>query len=136
MGFEIFALVPILPERAKTDAEKNMLKTRVAVVRTVGQNFQDHTTAFILMESLDYEIGERCPESMIPTKNDDGDVEYEFEGCGEVLEYTESELREAIARVEASDNEESQKKAVLLFLNKAVSAVVDGEWDKAEIGFF
>ena len=136
MGFEIIALVPILPERAKTESEKIQLKTRVAVIRTTGPNFQDHTTAFILMECLGYEVGERCPESMLPQKNDDGEVEYEFEGCGEVLEYTADELREAIDMVQASDNEKSQKAAVTAFLLKALDEVVLNGWDKAEIGFF
>lgn len=136
MGFEIIALVPVLPERAKTESEKVQLKTRVAAIRTTGQKFQDHTTAFILMECLEYEIGERCPKALEPMVNDDGDEEYEFEGCGEVVEYTAEELVAAARRVEESSNEESQKKAVLKFLDKTIEALDLGGWDKAEIGFF
>lgn len=136
MGFEILAIVPCLKENAKTEAEKTRLKTRVARIATIGPNYQDHTTAFILMECLEYEIGERCPKALEPMVNDDGDEEYEFEGCGEVVEYTAEELVAAARRVEESSNEESQKKAVLKFLDKTIEALDLGGWDKAEIGFF
>ena len=136
MGFEILAIVPILEKDAKTAAEKTKLKTRVAAIRTIGPNYQDHTTAFILMECLDYEIGERCPSALEAAENDDGVMEYEFEGCGDIVEYTAEELCAAAKRIEESDNEESQKKAVLKFLDKTIEALDVGGWDKAEIGFF
>lgn len=136
MGFEIMAVVPILEKDAKTDAEKTRLKTRAARIATVGPNYQDHNTAFILMECLDYEIGERCPSALEATENDDGVIEYEFEGCGDIVEYTAEELAAAARRVEESDIEDSQKKVVLRFLDKTIEALDLGGWDKAEICFF
>lgn len=136
MGFEILAIVPILEKDAKTDAEKTKLKTRAARIATVGPNYQNHETAFILMECLDYEIGERCPQALEATENDDGEMDYEFEGCGDIVEYTAEELCAAAKRVEESEIEASQKKVVLEFLDKTIEALDTGGWDKAEIGFF
>lgn len=136
MGFEIIVFVPILEKDAKTDAEKARLKTTVARIATIGPLYRDHTTAFILMEGLEYELGERCPEALEAVENDDGELDYEFEGCGEIVEYTAGELRDAANRIETSDNELDQKKVILAFLEKAIEAVEEGGWDKAEIGFF
>ncbi len=136
MGFEILAIVPIIEADAKTDAEKMKLKTRAARIATVGPNYQNHETAFILMECLEYEIGERCPQALEATENDDGEMDYEFEGCGDIVEYTADELRDAANRVETSNVDLSQKKVVLAFLEKTIEALETGGWDKAEIGFF
>lgn len=137
MGFEILGIVPIKAEDAKSDIEKTQLKTRVAMIRTAGQKREDHTTALLLMECLDYDIDERCPSAFEGQLSEfSGEVEYDFEGCGEVLEYTAEELCAAAKRMEESDNDPSQKKAVCGFLDKVIEALDTGGWDKAEIGFF
>lgn len=137
MGFEIMAIVPILAENAKTDAEKLKLKTRVALIRTAGAHKENHITAFLLMQALGYDIEERCPEALEAKENlMTGDMEYEFEGCGEIVEYTTEELVAVAKSIEETVEDPSQKKVLLKFIDKTIEALDLGGWDKAEIGFF
>ena len=137
MGFEILGIVPIKAEDATNDIEKTQLKTRVAVIRTAGQKIENHKTAFLMMEALDYEIGERCPEAFVEREDImTGEMECDFEGCGEVLEYTAEELTAAAKRIEENVQDPSQKKVLQKFLDKIIEALELGGWDKAEIGFF
>lgn len=137
MGFEIMGIVPILAADAKTDVEKQQLKTRVALIRTAGQKREDHKTALLLMECLDYDIDERCPSAFEGHESlFSGEMEYDFEGCGEIVEYTVDELCAAAKRMEESGNDPAQIKVVCKFLDKVIEALELGGWDKAEIGFF
>lgn len=134
MGFEIMSFVLSSPEDIK---KGDKVKTRAAYLKTAGPDRITHESALILMEALDYELPD-CGNGEHVMNIDNTDP-LEYEGCGDVLEYTVEELMAAAKRLEEmamTAEKEHDAKRALKFIDKTIEAVESRGWDKAEIGFY
>lgn len=130
MGFEIMVIIPKVDVNGRT-------KTQVGVIRTVGTLLENHEPALALMKALGYDLEVLCPEAMKTIENQfTGEQEIEFEGCGDVVEYTLEELEAAAVKLEEMALGSDGAVRALKLIDKTIKELQASELDKAEVCYF